>query len=382
MSPHEFPPAAALLIEAGRHVLGTGGTLDAQALRDADWEAVPDLAARHGMSAWVHALLLDASGAAAPAHVRDLVAERSRTQRVRALAAVSQLAALAGDLARAGVDVVALKGPLFSRWLYGDAGLRRFADLDLLVAPEQRDRALHVLNAAGYSLPGGLSASAARTVYAGTGAWPLSHETAVSVDLHWRVQAFGFGAPLRAGEVLADSITTRIGGSDVRLPSATHAATLTLVHAAKHVWSSFEIPFSIAHLVRRHDVDWTNVYHSTRRAGAWNGSAAGLALAAALFGVELPAVFREPIARVDVRPLLNIARERLDMADVAGATLGAELRAHCASLDSARSRFRYAAWRLLAPTPLEAAWCRLPDTLAPLYAPMRLIRLAVSPRNR
>ena len=63
------------------------------------------------------------------------------------------------------------------------------------------------------------------------------------------------------------------------------------------------------------------------------------------------------------------------MADVADAPRLAEFRAHCAILDTRRSRLRYAAWRLFAPTPLESAWCRLPDRLAALYVPVRLVRL-------
>ena len=29
------------------------------------------------------------------------------------------------------------------------------------------------------------------------------------------------------------------------------------------------------------------------------------------------------------------------------------------------------------PTPLDAAWCRVPDSLAVVYAPLRLLRLTV-----
>lgn len=65
------------------------------------------------------------------------------------------------------------------------------------------------------------------------------------------------------------------------------------------------------------------------------------------------------------------------MADVAAAPRLAEFRAHCGALDTGVSRIRYAAWRLLAPTPLESSWCRLPDGLAALYVPLRIVRLSL-----
>jgi hypothetical protein len=296
---------------------------------------------------------------------------------MRALHALSWLSDLSALLAREGIEVVAIKGPLFSRWLYGDAGMRRFADLDLLIDPAQRQHALRVLASAGYSLPGNLSAAAAATVYAGTGAWPLRHETAIGVDLHWTVQAAGFGAPLHPRDVLRESVVTDVAHGKIRIPAPTHAATLTLLHAAKHLWASLELVLSIAHLVRRTDVDWASVYDLSARAGAWNGAAAGLALADACFQVEPPRVLRDRIERRRVESLVRSARAFLAMPDVAGASRHAEVAAHCAALDGAGARLRYAAWRLFVPTPLDAAWCRLPDRLLPLYAPLRLLRLAL-----
>jgi hypothetical protein len=340
---------------------------------------LPDAAARHGLSAWVQATIGDWPDA--PEEVRDLIAQRARQQRVRALQAVSQLSAVTELLTGAGIESVSIKGPLFAGWLYGDVGMRRFADLDLLIDPSQRDRALRALASAGYALPGGLSAVTARTVYAGTGAWPLVHKTAIGIDLHWKLQAVGFGSPVGPGDVLRESVPTIVAGRTIRVPAPTHAAALTLLHAAKHLWASLELALSIAHLMRRRDVVWPAVHDLARRAGGWSGAAAGLVLAGELFDVEPPLELRARIQRSNARPLVTAALRFLAMPDVAGASLRAEVGAHWAALDSVAGRARYAAWRLLAPTPLEAAWWPLPDRLAPLYAPIRLIRLAFGRRT-
>ena len=369
----DFAPAAPLLVAGGRRSLGTQRGGRPHTALPSDWEGLADAADRHGMSTWMHAAVADWPDA--PEQVRDRIAARARLQRMRALQAVSELSTVTALLNGAGIESVAIKGPLFAQWLYGDTGMRRFADLDLLIDRALRDRALQTLGTAGYRLPGGLSAAAARTVFAGTGAWPLVHDTAIGIDLHWKLQAVGFGAPLGSGDVLRESETTIVAGSTIRVPAPAHAAALALLHAAKHLWASLELVLAIAHLTRRSDVDWTRVHRIATRAGAWRGAAAGLVLAGEIFAVEAPSELRKWIRPRDARPLVDAALTFLAMPDVAGATLRAEIEAHWAALDGVGPRARYAAWRLLAPTPLEAAWWPLPDRLAPLYAPLRLIRL-------
>lgn len=371
---NDFSPAAPLLVDSGRRSLDAEVALPSAVPRSM-WNALPDAAERHGMTAWVHVAVR--SNSEAPPEVRAAIEARARAQHIRALHAVSQLTLLVRSLRSAGIEAVALKGPLLSTWLYGDLGMRRFVDLDLMVERGQRDRALRVLADSGYALRDGLSIATARVVYAGTGAWPLSHPAGFAVDLHWRAQALGFASPMRPREVLRESILTPAAGGDIRIPCATHAACLGLLHAAKHLWTSLELVLSIAHLMRRSDIDWVRVHRLTRRAGAWNACAVGMTLASETFAVEIPAPARRRIRPSGVDSLLRTAMSFLAMPDVAGAPLRAEFRAHCASLDTLRGRARYAAWRLLAPTPLEPAWWPLPDRLAPLYAPVRLLRLAV-----
>ena len=370
-----FPPGVALLIAAGRQSLDPSTHASTVPAAPEDWQAAAEAAGRHGMSAWLSAALRRWPDA--PRSVRDQAGAAARVQAARALRGLAELSAVVTLLRDAGIEAVALKGPLFAQWVYGDLGSRRFADLDLLVERQERARAVEVLRPAGYTLAAGISNAAAAVIYAGVGAWPLGHADAFPLDLHWQPQALRFGSPLDSSDVLRDSIAVSTAGCDVRIPSPTHAATLTLVHAAKHLWASLEIVFSIAHLMRRDDVDWPRVRALTARADAWSGAAAGLFLAGEIFGCGLPEPLRSIPRPRAVPRLQEAAREFLSMADVADTPRLAEFRAHRAALDTRVSRIRYAAWRLLAPTPLESSWCRLPDGLAALYVPVRLVRLSL-----
>jgi hypothetical protein len=55
-----------------------------------------------------------------------------------------------------------------------------------------------------------------------------------------------------------------------------------------------------------------------------------------------------------------------------------ERRAHRAAFDRWFDRMAYDVWRLIAPTPLEWQWRRLPDAWRWLYVPMRIVRLAAA----
>jgi len=61
---------------------------------------------------------------------------------------------LAGQFLANGIELIALKGIYLSEWLYQDIGLRQMSDIDLLVKPEDGEKALDVLAGMGYQSNG------------------------------------------------------------------------------------------------------------------------------------------------------------------------------------------------------------------------------------
>jgi len=61
---------------------------------------------------------------------------------------------LAGQFLANGIELIALKGIYLSEWLYQDIGLRQMSDIDLLVKPEDGEKALEVLAGMGYQSNG------------------------------------------------------------------------------------------------------------------------------------------------------------------------------------------------------------------------------------
>ena len=115
-----------------------------------------------------------------------------------------------------------------------------------------------------------------------------------------------------------------------------------------------------------------------RRSGTFSGCAAGLVLASELFDVKIPdsiSVGGKLQARDDLR---RAARAALVKPAGVFADRWEERRAHRAAFDGLTSRLRYDLCRVVSPTPLERAWYELPESLASLYVPLRMIRLTVN----
>jgi Uncharacterised nucleotidyltransferase len=363
-----------LLISIGCDGLRTRFTGDQPVLDDRDWEDLAELARRHGMTAWLYESL--AKRTDAPEPVRQRLADEARRQAADALRAMTELVEISRALTRAGVAHVTIKGPALAAWLYSSAAKRAFTDLDVIVRPDQLEPALATLETRGYSLPPEATATAARVVYAGRSAWPLARRGAFPVDLHWRLADLSFSVPLSVTRVIRDAVWIDVSDERLPVPSPTHAAAITFAHAAKHGWCSLEIILTLGQLVCRTDIDWRQVRRSFEDSGTSRGLITGARLAHAVFGLTLPPELDGYHPSQTIDRLMLFAEDLLARPAGDHADRWEERRLHRASLDRRRDRVRYETLRLLMPTPLDAEWCRLPPGLAPLYGPLRLVRLA------
>ena len=296
------------------------------------------------------------------------------THAIHALKGVRQLLTLTQTLNSAGLRHVHLKGPAFSQWLYGDPGVRRFSDLDILVSPRDLEAALACLKLEGFvpRIPRGPG----DVIYASIGAWPLSAPDRVPIDLHWQVAGRRFPRTVGADEVLSSARTLAIAGQEVLIPSPEHAAVMHLAHSAKHLWYALEQTRSTAELMRRTDIDWSVVRETLRRAGAIRSTATGLRLAAEMFDAPVPGVFAPDIALPDVNELVSCARRSLDLPPGVFPDRRLDRRMQRLSFDRQIDRVIYDVRRVAEPTQAEWEWLALPVSASMFYWPVRWVRLA------
>ncbi len=113
------------------------------------WQALSDYAELAGVAP----LLYDCIRGRAmtpSAFEQALEAGYQRSAMANAMLSV-ELGRLLGLLAQGGVPAIVLKGAALGDTLYGNSALRPMTDLDLLLHPEDVERALHLLQAQGYA---------------------------------------------------------------------------------------------------------------------------------------------------------------------------------------------------------------------------------------
>jgi len=364
-----------LLIAATRDALAGSSTSATVRLEDADWRELPGLANRHGTTAWLHdALSLRTD---VPSDVRESVASDVRILAADSLRATRELLDIVKALERDGIPVLAIKGPALTWWLYGAAARRRFTDLDVVVSPARSKDALTTLCRLGYRLPPGATRASSSVVYAGRSAWPLTRAGSFPVDLHWRFADVSFAAPLPVARAFEQASSIEIADGRLPIPSATHIAVVMFAHAAKHGWCALEILATLGHVLQRRDVKWTDVARLYAEAGTMRALIAGAQLVEETFAVKVPPELRDRRPPEASPQLLSLARTALELPAGVHLNRWQERQLHRASMDRPLQRLRYEALRLMMPTPLDAAWCRLPDSLAVFYSPLRLLRLAL-----
>lgn len=155
--------------------------------------------------------------------------ERERAIVMRTLLLDAVAAQTTALLEENGIPAVLLKGRVTAEWLYRDA-VRGYGDVDLLVDPAQRARAIEVLATIGYRhwLEG-----ADRLEY-GTNETELVGPNRTCIDLHHTL--LGVAAPPdRCWEVLSSRTTTMsVGGRTVRVLDPGARTMHLALHAAQN----------------------------------------------------------------------------------------------------------------------------------------------------
>ena len=217
-----------------------------------EWDELFRLARLHGMAGALYAEIL-ASGYALPAEVER---REARAQAYEALlhdTLVRSLGEALRELAADGIQVAALKGPILGERLYGTPEHRHSSDLDLLVRPEDIDRAVTALARVGYVLEGGASGRYYRAHHHHVN---LAHPTLALVELHYEAYR-GFGVSLLAAPLLDRALPYRTARWSASILSPEDELIHLAAHGAGHRFERMGWLYDLKLFVRAHpDLDW------------------------------------------------------------------------------------------------------------------------------
>jgi hypothetical protein len=203
----------------------------------------------------------------------DAVNPFERLRAAETLAIDALTARMTAEFESRGIESVVLKGPAVANWLYRDRQVRAYGDSDLLVAPENWERAHELMKELGFvDALGPLAHPRMESIT--SHAW---HRGTENVDLHctlWGIRA----DPARVWKVCsARTVPMNVGGRDVRVlapgPRALHLGLHAAQHGTEGDKAHDDLSLAIAQL---HDDVWVEATQVAEELDATAAFAAGL----------------------------------------------------------------------------------------------------------
>ena len=249
---------------------------------------------RHRLAAFLHANRPNSGAAPWPIEVGERLEQSAQLTLRRGIAQTAESFRLVQLLERNGIETLLVKGPVLAQQLYGGIGKRHAGDIDLLIAPEDVERADGLLRGAGLRRTRPDFELTPKQTRAYRQLKPeyeyVSGAPPQRVELLWRADAVPDFAALRAR-----AVTVRLGSQEVRtLPPELNALYL-FQHGARHGWFRLFWLVDVARVLHaREPIDWASVLVDARKADAERALRQGSALAAELLGTPLPAPLQPP----------------------------------------------------------------------------------------
>ncbi len=250
-----------VLLQAAR-VESDCAALRAAAQAVTDWDAVAALAGRHALTPLLYSRLKTCCPEVVPADVRGDLQRKFHANTARNLLLAAQLRTVLGWLQQADVPAIAFKGPSLAALAYGDISLREFVDLDVLVRPADRDRAVGALLRAGCAETGAAGAGELK----GNCEIGLQTPSGTSIDLHWEISPPYF-PPYDFGPAWERVEHVDVGGTKVPTFGADDLFACLALHGARHCWTSLGWVSDIARLAAAARLEWGRIlaHRPTRR---------------------------------------------------------------------------------------------------------------------
>lgn len=202
-----------------------------------DWDTFLALVRRHGVAALAYKLLCRHASGQFPEKYRATLKRFALQCSANALKQAAELTRIIAVFSCHEVDPIPLKGVFLAHQLYGELGLRQSGDIDLLVRPDDLEKACTILESEGYTAETKnftWTAKQKQSIREDLHHFVFENaEKKLSIELHWK---FKFWYPEQVAEIFHQTMRIDFNGISV-LTLNNDAQLLTLSdHGAKHLW--------------------------------------------------------------------------------------------------------------------------------------------------
>jgi hypothetical protein len=357
-----------------------------------DWESFDALVGRHRLLPTIYRNLKTHAPELVPSHILAGFKERAERNQRLILHNLAELGRVSKLFAAEGIQLCAVKGPLLSQRLFGDASLRTSRDIDLLVHPEAVARAEALLLANGYqrNFP-------TRTLTPHQWQIYLQHwrhfvyyhpQRHVLIELHWALTSTNMVSMQAHHQMLSRARPVTFAGATLYTLSEEDLPVNLLIHGSLHCWIRLKwlVDF-VAWMRQADDPDWEGLKARMGDLGLQRLLAQGVLLANWLFHPPIPETVQ---ALIEAEPAAQYLADRslkfVSNAEITDEEMENVLRfRYILYWMRLRKGLRYK-WNTLTKysvNPRDWMVLPLPDALYPLYWPLRpFLRLKREPSLR
>lgn len=356
---------------------------------EAEWERVVALGATHGVTPLLSHRLesvgdRDPDDGFVPDAVMGKLRDRNRSNTMRALKYADELLKIVHAFESEGLRSLPFKGPVLAEFSYDAVHRREFGDLDLLVPREDVPAAVDVLERLGYAWRGSAPRVDDSALLGGPLTMPIVDEYQLhrdwsTVELRWRVgdNDRPFGPDF---ETLWDRRSSvDVAGTPVPALDPIDRLLVLAFHGTKHRWHLLKWIRDFAGTLERTRSAWSRLFQRARTNGLERKLLVGIALATALWEVEVPEVVERNL-RADgrARSLADAIESDLRAGRTARPGTVERLRCSVKSSDSIRDVLRsLVRYGPIHPSYPEYRLMPLPGKWHPIYYLVRPARLFV-----
>jgi hypothetical protein len=267
-----------------RQDLGTAYFPDGIQIDEGGWPGLVSAALDHGLIGAVHRTA--SRRAAVPGEILGFIRTHYLSQVAQNFQLTSALTEIVRTFTAGGIEVAVLKGPAVALMVYGRVAQREFTDLDLLVHPDDLERAQFVLKSLRYSQ---LSRNAPHLSSTKDIQFVRESDDTL-VELHWALNPPDARFPLESSGIWERMETVLVFDQPIRTLSLEDTLIALCIHASKHRWTSLKWTFDIATIAARKSdlLDWDCLLQRCAAVGCTRTLLFGVQLASLLFGVKTP----------------------------------------------------------------------------------------------
>lgn len=226
-----------------------------------EWNLFLRLVLQHRVFPLVYRYLNCHKDLAVPEHVRLSLRQVCKENISKTLCMTAELMKLLRAMEGQGIPVLVMKGIPLAYYLYKDITLRPSSDLDILVSPENVNKAWKIIEEYNYAPVHPVTHTTSSQLDKWMEAnqhlafWHDGQET--YLEVHWRLSYYGWDTLLTSGTGIGE---IQVAGQAMQVMEKEVLILYLILHGAFHAWAQLRWLQDIDNLVRKNEFSWDVLY--------------------------------------------------------------------------------------------------------------------------